>query len=229
MTHRNDVVMPVQVRFGSAIATRFGVQQLFTASGYRKANQIWSSPLRTLSLTYKLTVQDTYAILETFNALGGPFDTFLARDWSDWHTATTDDMRNEGLAGATHLDAPLMNPNLDPVSNLGDGTTTVFQCYKRYEKGAGAALNERIRHPSDDANFQVGIDGVAQGSGFTLNETTGEVTFDVAPSGSPDAVLTWGGQFYRAVHFANDDIEQVLSTLKTSSYNGIQLQEARGV
>ena len=62
-----------------------------------------------------------------------------------------------------------------------------------------------------------------------MNEATGEVTFSVAPDGSPGTVMTWGGAFHRAVHFANDDIEQVLSNLKVSSYNAVQLQEARGV
>lgn len=229
MTHRNDVILPVRVRFGSTSAARFGVQQVFTASGFRKANQLWAAPLRTLSLSYRMSVRDIYDILETFHALKGPFDTFLARDWSDWHTALDNDMRIGGLGGVTAFDAPLMNPNLTPVSNLGDGSTTVFHTYKSYRKGAGASLDERVRHPADDASFKVGVGGVEQGGGFTLTEDGGLVTFSVAPSGSPDEILTWGGQFHRAVHFANDDIEQQLSTLETSGHSGVQLQEARGV
>lgn len=229
MAHRNDVILPVKVRFGSTSGARFGVQQLFTASGYRHANQVWASPLRHLALTYKMSVRDIYDILETFNALGGPFDTFLARDWSDWHTAADNDMRLAGVSGTTALDAPLMNPNTDPITNQGDGSTKVFHTYKNYAKGAGASLDERIRHPVDDANFKVGVGGVAQGGGFTLTENGGIVTFSTAPSGSPDETLTWGGQFYRAVHFANDDIEQILNNLEVSSYNAVQLQEARGV
>ncbi|HEX9768443.1 MAG TPA: DUF2460 domain-containing protein [Kiloniellales bacterium] len=228
MAHRNDVIMPVRARFGSATAARRGVQQLFTASGFRHANQLWASPLRTLVLDYLQSPADAYAILETFHALGGPFDTFLARDWADWHTAAANDMRNAEVAGTSHTDAPLMNPNLDPITNLGDGSTTVFHTYKNYAKGAGAALNERIRHPVDDANFKVGIDGALQGSGFTVTENGGLVTFSVAPSGSPEAVLTWGGSFYRPVHFANDDLEELLQE-EAYGYAGIRLQEARGV
>lgn len=229
MAHRNDVILPVRVRFGSSAGARFGVQQVFTASGFRKANQLWAAPLRTLGLSYKMSVRDIYDILETFNALKGPFDTFLARDWSDWHTAATNDMRAAGLAGVTALDAPLMNPNLEPIANLGDGTTTVFHTYKSYARGASASLNERIRHPADDANFKVAVGGLEQGGGYSVSEDGGLVTFATPPSDSPGEVLTWGGQFYRAVHFANDDIEQQLGTLETSSYNDVQLQEARGV
>lgn len=228
MAHRNDVILSPKVRFGSTTSARRGVDQLFTASGYRHANQVWATPLRTLALSYRLEMAEIYDILETFHALGGPFDTFLARDWSDWHTALDRDMRDGGDAGTSHADAPLMNPGLTPVSNVGDGTTKTFHPYKRYAKGASASLDERIRHPVDDANFKIGINGSNQASGWTLN-ADGTVTFDVAPSGSPAATLTWGGSFHRAVHFLNDDIEELIEFKDAYSYTGILLQEARGV
>ena len=229
MAHRNDVILSVRVRFGSSTSPIFGLDQLFTRSGHRHVNQVWSSPLRTLALSYKMSIRDIYDIYETALALFGPRDTFLTRDWSDWHTAATNDMRAAGVSGVTALDAPLMNPNLDPIDNQGDGSTTVFHTYKNYAKGAGASLDERIRHPVDDANFKVAIAGIAQGAGFTVTENGGLVTFSTPPSGSPGETLTWGGQFYRAVHFANDDIEQILNNLEVSSYNAVVLQEARGV
>ena len=229
MAHRNDVIIPNRVRFGSGVAVRAGVQQLFTASGHRHANKLWSSPLRSLSMIYKMSISDIYDILETFNALGGPFDTFLSRDWTDWHTGIGNNMKPTGNL-TTHNDAPLMNPNLDPVSNVGDGSTIIFQTYKTYAKGAGASVSERLRHPVA-SGFTLGVNGTDVTGAFSpsVNESNGEVT--VSP-GSPDLnasdVITWGGEFNRAVHFAIDDIEQVLNNLEVGSYSSLLLQEARG-
>lgn len=232
MAHRNDVIMPIRARFGSASSPMVGVDQLFTRSGYRHANRFWETPLRSLSLNYRLSTEESYDILETFNSLYGPFDTFLARDWSDWHTAEDNDMRNEGVSGTSHIDMPLMNPNLSPISNIGDGSTTVFHTYKRYQKGAAAILDERIRHPISDANFKVGNNGVLQtggGADYTLTENGGIVTFSSPPGGSPTETLTWGGSFYRAVHFLSEQIQTLMEFKDAYSYSGIVLQEARGI
>lgn len=223
MAHRNDVILSNRVRVGSSSTPRFSTQQVFTASGYRKANQLWQEPLRRLALQFRRPIVDAAEIRKVWMALAGPFDTFLARDWADWNTG--DDMRVKGLSAISMTDAPLFNPNISPEDNLGDGSTTVFHTYKGYT--AGTTTREfRIRHPESDG-FLVAINGVdASGTLSSVNEATGEVTFSAAPgNGLP---VTWGGAFYRAVHFVSDDFEELMRNLKVNAYN-FELQEARDV
>lgn len=229
MAHHNAVIMPITVRFGSSTSVRYGVDQLFTQSGYRHANQRYTTPLRTLTLNYKMSVQDSFAIGNIFRALSGPFDTFLARDWSHWHTASDNDMRPGGSAGVTALDEPLMNKNLNPVTNQADGSTTVFYPYLSHTNGE-AQVVEQILHPVA-ATVKIGLDGTdVTGSLLSsVNALTGAITLNSPPAGSPNGTLTWGGEFYRAVAFATDDIEEILNNREVSSYQNVRLQEIRGV
>lgn len=234
MAHFNDVVLDNRVRFGSSTKVRHGVSQLFSASGYRKTNTVWAEPLRMFRNIYRLQLVDVYALLETYNALRGPENSGLLRDWTDWNTSTIMMAEHPGSGGplasrTTAFDQPLMNPNLSPITNLGDGSTTVFQCYKTYTKGS-ASESFRIRHPVD-SGFKLGIGGVdVTGSAtFSVNEETGEVTItSPVPGDSPGDVVTWGGEFRRAFHFENDEIEQILRNRVLDSVT-LELMEAKGV
>jgi uncharacterized protein (TIGR02217 family) len=131
----------------------------------------------------------------------------------------------------TAFDAPLMNPNLSPITNQGDGSTTVFHTYKTYSKGATATNSYRIRHPVDDSGFKLGIGGVdvTATATFSINEVNGEITItSPVPGDSPGDVVTWGGQFRRAFHFLDDDVEEVLQNRLVDSLS-FNLMEAKNV
>lgn len=234
MTHYNDVVLPNTVRFGSSTRPKHGVDEMFARSGYRKTNRIWAEPLRTFRNLYKLQLVDIYALLETYHALGSSEDTGLLRDWTDWHTGTGNSMAAESAGNmvgdrVTAFDAPLMNPNLSPITNLGDASTTVFHAYKTYAKGATATNSFRIRHPVDDGSFKLGIGGVdVTGSAtFSINEVNGEITItSPVPGDSPGDTVTWGGHFRRAFHFIGDEIEEVLRNRLVDTMR-LDLQEAK--
>jgi uncharacterized protein (TIGR02217 family) len=230
MAHFNNVILPTRVRFGSSAAPRLNTQLLFAASGIRKANQIHAEPIRQFRLIYKRPLTDAYDILETWMALGGPFHSGLLRDWTDWHTGSDNNMKPAGSSSVTALDAPLMNPNLSPITNQGDDSTTVFQTYKSYIKGSAVA-SYRIRHPVA-STFKLGLDGadVTGSVAHSVNESTGEITISESPSigGSPAGTLTWGGEFYRAFYFTNDDLEEVLRNREIDTF-ALALQEAKGV
>ncbi len=76
---------------------------------------------------------------------------------------------------------------------------------------------------------KVGIDGVDQGapgSGWTVNQTTGVVTFTTAPG--VGAVLTWGGEFDVPVRFdqsADDAFEKTIGFHNVESILDIPLVE----
>lgn len=225
MAHINDAILPITIRFGSSTTSELAAQQLRSASGYRKVNEIWDEPLRTFRLIYKHPIRDGILLTHFWEALG--YDSFLLRDWTFWHTARSADSRPDGSAGIANTDAPLVNPNTN--DNTADGSTTVFRTHVTRTAGS-ASRTHRIRHPAS-ADLVCAFDGTdctAQVS--SVNEETGEVTFAQAPpfGGSPnDAVMTWGGTFYRAAHFT-EGVEEVMNNFEANAFN-LVLMEARGV
>lgn len=229
MAHFDDVIMPTSVRFGSSSVPQTSTDQVFLTSGHRKANQRWSQKLHRLRLTYVQDTRSIHDILKIWQAVEGPANTFLARDWSDWNT-TDGAMQPGNESLITNADQPLQNTA--DGSFLGDGTTTTFQMVKRYLAGATAAHTRTIRKPVS-GTVKVSVDGVDQTEGpdFSVDFSTGVVTFTTAPGVglSPTAAaVRWGGAFYLPVHFLEDEgfVEQ-LSSARVSELPSVELLEAR--
>ena len=232
MAHFDDVIMPTSVRFGSQSVPITSTQQLFLTSGYRKANQRWSQKLHRLSLIYVRGTQGIHDLLKIWQAVEGPANTFLARDWHDWNT--TDGLMEPGNESlVTNADQPLRNT----VTNafLGDGVTATFQMVKRYLQGATAAHTRVITKPVN-GTVKVAVDGEDASEGgspddFTVDYATGILTFANPPGAgvSPTAVpVTYGAEFRIPGHFLEDEgfVERLL-TAKAGELPSIEWFEAR--
>src|SRR5690606_27702838 len=84
----------------------------------------------------------------------------------------------------------------------GDGETAVFQLAKRYESG-GVAVIRPLRKPVA-GTVAVYLDGAAQSSGFSVDDTTGEVTFGTAPA--EGVAVTVDCEFDVPVRFDSDSL-----------------------
>lgn len=226
MAHFNDAILPITIRFESATGIDFQHQELFLRSGFHKVNEVWDEPLRRFRLVYKRPIVDGVILSQFYEALGGPADSFLVRDWAFWHTATDEDSRPSGSAGIANTDAPLINTTTN--NNQADGSTLTFQCHVTRTAGS-ASRTFRIRHPVS-AGFVCAFDGQDCTSFISsVNETTGVVTFTEPPpfGGSPNnALMTWGSTFYRAAHFTGQ-FEEVLRNFEINWFQ-LELLEAKG-
>lgn len=229
MAHYDDVILPTKLALGSGTGPTTSTDVVFVGSGYRYANSRWSQKLRRFNIGYNVrSLADAYAILRIFEAVDGPGNSFLVRDWNDWNS-TEGQMGPAGLDQATSLDQPLQNTA--DLSFLGDGTTTTFQIVKRYTVGATAAHTRTIKKPQS-GTVLIAVDGVTQSEGgdYTVDYATGIVTFTVAPGASisPTAVaVTWGGGFYVPAAFAGDEFLTTLETFDGSAVPNIELVEER--
>lgn len=157
-------------------------------SGFEQRNQVWSQPrckydishaLRTsaefLDATYSVNVVRDY-----FHAMKGRLHGFRFKDFTDY------------------------KDNAGGILGTGNGSTTVFQMVKRYTTGS-FTTDRQIKKPVA-ATVQVFKDAVLQTltTQYTLNSTTGVVTFVTAPGNG--SVLTWTGQFDVPVRFDQDHL-----------------------
>lgn len=126
-------------------------------------------------------------VLDLFHVAGGPEDYFRWKDYGDFQTAAT----------VTHTDCELVDANGAPA--VGDGSTTVFYLAKKYTFG-GTSKYRPITLPVAET-VKIGVGGSLQTvtTHYTLDDTTGAVTFVSAPALS--AVLTGGCEFHVPVRF----------------------------
>jgi uncharacterized protein (TIGR02217 family) len=87
---------------------------------------------------------------------------------------------------------------LDDSFGVGDGVTKTFRLWRTW--GGSRAPISAIKQL--DA---VKVGGVVVGSGLTFDVNTGKITFAAAPA--EGAALTWSGQYYWRVRFADDALE----------------------
>ena len=89
-------------------------------------------------------------------------------------------------------------------SGSGDGTTKIFQMVKRYTTGA-QSIDRQIKKPVS-ATIQIFVNGVLKTltTDYTIDSTTGIVTFVTAPGAGLS--VTWTGQFDVPVRFDTDEL-----------------------
>lgn len=116
---------------------------------------------------------------------------------------------------------------IDPIDSVAafeeigtlNGSTTVFKLKKAY-----GSYVRRIVKPVTVSLFQtVGLSVVPIISGFSVDMTTGTVTFVVAPAGTE--TLMWSGTFSLPVIFGSDDFNASVDSAVSSEWNGVDLIE----
>jgi uncharacterized protein (TIGR02217 family) len=108
------------------------------------------------------------------------------------------------------------------TTSVGDGTTTAFQLRKLYSQGALSELRD-IKKPVSPIKLY--INAVLQSSGYTVDYTTGIVTFAAAPS--VGAVLSWAGEFDVPARFGDDRMRLTLIDKNNHEWQQIPIMEIR--
>jgi uncharacterized protein (TIGR02217 family) len=175
----HEVRFPANISWGSTGGPGFMTAIIESQdAGHEQRIQRWSAAgKRTWNAKYGIKSPDDISAVLTFDmARRGAAHGFRWKDWSDFTTATN----HRGAAS-----------NIDTVLGIGDGVTTTFQIQKIYQDSGGTATRN-IRKPVAGTTA-VALDGVAQASGWTVDTTTGVITFTVAPS--IGVVVSAGCQF----------------------------------
>jgi uncharacterized protein (TIGR02217 family) len=111
----------------------------------------------------------------------------------------------------------------DQAIGTGDGTTTAFQLVKRYASGA-QSWTRTIAKPVT-GTVRIVLAGVEQLSGWSVDTTTGDVTFTAAPGSG--VAITAGFEFDVPVRFDTDVLDVTLDLERLGSITSIPLLELR--
>lgn len=183
----HEVLFPIPLSLESVGAPAWQTEVARSASGAEQRNQRWSSALHVYDVAQSVRdTDDLDTLLAFFHERRGRFHGFRFQDPFDFKSCG-------------YADAIAAN---DQVIGAGGSGETAFQLVKRY--GSAFDPYDRTITKPVAGTVVVALDGVPQASGWSVNTTTGIVTFDTPPSAG--VVVTAGFEFHVPVRFDTDEI-----------------------
>ncbi len=130
-------------------------------SGYVSKNRNWVEGLHQYNAREGVIDLAAYSALKNFfMAMAGQYGSFRFKDWADFKSCAGD----------------LSITDTDQVLGSGDGVTLDFQLIKTYVAGAMSTVRTIKKPVAGTVVLSVG--GVTQTSRWSIDTTTGQVTFD---------------------------------------------------
>lgn len=182
MSFHDSAILDQNYMVGSSGGPEFLTRIVENEQGTEHRFPRRSQPRRTYSLNFRKSAEVFYDLQEFFIARQGATNGFRVKDPSDFSTGTS----GRGTPSST-----------DVVIGTGDGTTTTFQLKKLYTDG-GVSHTRTLSKPIA-GTVVVALDGVAQASGWSVDNATGVITFTSAPAGGVS--VTAGCEFHTPVRF----------------------------
>ncbi len=194
----HEELLDPTISLGSTFGPGFKHSVIEMVNGQQEATSYMTQARHRFDFVKQVMKTKTQGPLKSFYlaVAHGLSNGFLVKDWSDYMTTQHGSEIGEGAVAVSAT---------DQTFGFGDGSTKVFQLYKRYISGAYSYVHT-IRKPVS-GTVLISHNNVTQSSGFTIDYTTGEVTYSTAPA--LGVVLKWGGHFYVPCKF-DKEIDDLL-------------------
>ena len=199
MTNFHEVQFPSDIAYGSGGGPEYSTDIVVTHGGYEKRNVNWEDARARYNVAHAVkTKEQLAALIAFFRARQGRAYGFRFKDWADYNAQ-------------------------EQVIGTGDGSATTFQLVKNYVSGATTVSRDISKPVSDSVTIY--LDEVAQASGWSVDVTTGIVTFDSAPSA--DVQITADFEFDVPVRFDTDRLSATLEDYGSYALAEVALVELR--
>lgn len=206
----HEIRFPARLSFGSTGGPERLTEIVALANGHEERNSPWAQSRRRYEAGVGVrSLDDVAELIAFFEARAGRLHAFRWKDWADFTSCRP--------SAAVAFD--------DQVIGTGDGARRAFQLVKTYR--SGAQTHERTIAKPVVGSVRAGVDGaeLAEGADWTVDATTGVVTFDVAPV--PGAVVTAGFAFDVPVRFDSDAIRCSAAGFEAGEVPDVPVVEVR--
>lgn len=194
---------PTAISLGSMGGPTYSTSIVVVRSGYESRNVNWSAARHRYDAGYGLKeIDDLEELIEFFHAVGGKAYGFRFKDHKDYKSCNT---------GET-----IANTDQTLGTGSGDSDDVDFQLVKVYTKGA-FSRTRTIAKPVADT-VVVSIDDISQPSGWSVDTTTGIITFDDPPGDGE--VVKAGFEFDVPCRF---DTDELMVSLESYQHGGAQI------
>lgn len=202
----HEVRFPTAIAFGSAGGPVRKTEIVALGSGYEERNAVWANSRRRYNAGYGVkSLDDLHAVIAFFEARMGRLHGFRFKDSSDFKSALPN-------AGVTPTDQTIGN---------GNGTATNFALTKTYTSGPSSWV--RPIKKAVAGTVRVSLNGVEQLSGWSVDTTTGIVTFTAAPGAGVS--VGCGFEFDVPARFDTDALAINLESFRAGEIAAIPIVE----
>jgi uncharacterized protein (TIGR02217 family) len=204
----HEVRFPDNISRGARGGPERRTQIVELASGDEERNASWANSRRRYDVAYGIRrADDLAAVVAFFEARNGRLHGFRYKDWGDYKSA----LPSQAITAT------------DQQIGTGTGSLQTFQLAKRYTSGAQTWVRTITKPVAGTVRAALGM--VEQMSGWTLDSTTGVITFTAAPAGG--VVVRAGFEFDVPVRFDSDTLDVTLDFERLGSITSIPLLEIR--
>ena len=205
----DEVRFPVAISLGSSGGPGRRTEIVTTASGHEERNSRWADSKRRYNAGFGVkSLNDIHEVVAFFEERRGRLHAFRWKDHADFKSCAP----GNAIAAT------------DQVIGVGDGATATFQLVKHY----GSGLRDHVRVISKPVvgSVVIAVNGTSTAN-FTLNATTGLVTFLGGSIPGMDAEVTAGFAFDVPVRFDTDQLSINLQNFAAGDIPEIPVVEVR--
>jgi uncharacterized protein (TIGR02217 family) len=204
----HEVRFPDNISRGARGGPERRTQIVELASGDEERNASWANSRRRYDVAYGIRrADDLAAVVAFFEARNGRLHGFRYKDWADYKSALPS----------------LAITATDQQIGTGTGSLQTFQLAKRYTSGPQTWVRTITKPVTGTVRVALGM--VEQMSGWTVDTTTGVVTFTTAPANG--VIVRAGFEFDVPVRFDSDTLDVTLDFERLGSITAIPLLEIR--
>lgn len=206
----HEVRFPVALSFGSVGGPERRTDIVSISNGFEERNSPWAHSRRRYDAGVGIrSLDDIELMIAFFEARFGQMYGFRWKDWSDYRS-------NKPSSEITAF---------DQIIGEGDGVTETYQLMKTYRSGDQYYSRPISKPVAGTVTCAMGPLLLSEGTDFTLDATTGKVTFlDVPPAGIP---VTAGFEFDVPVRFDTDRIQASVASFKAGEVPTVPIVEVR--
>jgi len=204
----HEVRFPDNISRGARGGPERRTQIVELASGDEERNASWANSRRRYDVAYGIRrADDLAAVVAFFEARNGRLHGFRYKDWADYKSS---------------LPSQPITP-IDQQIGTGTGSLKTFQLAKRYISGAQSWARTIAKPVTGTVRVALGM--VEQMTGWTVDTSTGVVTFTTAPTNG--VIIRAGFKFDVPVRFDTDVLDVTLDIERLGSITSILLLEIR--
>lgn len=194
----HEIQFPPDVSYGAAGGPGYSTTVVATLSGREYRNSNWASARGRWNVAHGLRNREQVAaLIAFFRARKGRAHGFRFKDWTDYQAT-------------------------GQVVGTGDGQGVAYQLVKTYS--SGAETESRIIAKPVAGSLRITLDGI-ESDGWSLDATTGLVTFSTPPAGG--VIIAADFDFDVPARFDTDHMDLAVETWQLGTWGSIPIVEIR--
>lgn len=208
----HDVRFPTDISRGATGGPERRTDVVVLGSGHEERNARWADSRRAFNAGYGVkTLDQIHAVVAFFEERRGRLYGFRWKDHTDWRSGV-----------------PSVTPGaLDQTLGLGDGATATFQLRKRYGEAFAPWYRDIAKPVTGSVLVAVAGEIVASGTHYTIDHSSGRITFLAGHFPAAGAAVTAGFDFDVPVRFDTDKLEINLAGFRHGAVPSIPIVEIR--